>query len=58
MRSAQSDIGQLQEALDEEQESKAAIQKQLANTKNEANTWKSKHEGEAVPKIEELEESK
>ena len=58
MRSAQSDIGQLQEALDEEQESKAAIQKQLANTKNEANNWKSKYEGEALPKIEELDESK
>ena len=49
---------QLKESLDEEQESKAAIQKQLAAAKTEANTWKSKYEGEAVPKIEELEESK
>jgi septal ring factor EnvC (AmiA/AmiB activator) len=58
LRSAQSDIAQLQESLDEEQESKAAVQKQLAAAKSEANTWKAKYEGEAVPKIEELEESK
>ena len=58
MRSAQSDISQLQESLDEEQESKSAVQKQLAAAKTDANNWKSKHEGEALPKIEELEESK
>lgn len=58
MRSALADNAQLQESLEEEQESKAALQKQLATAKSDANTWKSKFEGEATPKIEELEEAK
>lgn len=58
MRSAQSDISQLNESLEEEQEAKAALQKQLSAAKADAIVWRSKCEGEASQRIEELEEAK
>ena len=58
LRSAQSDLAQLQESLDEEQEAKNGLQKQLAAAKSDANMWRSKYEGEATMRIEELEEAK
>lgn len=48
----------MQDSLEEEQEGKAALQKQLMTAKNEASTWKTKFETEAAPRIEELEDSK
>ena len=47
-----------QDSLEEEQEGRAALQKQLMTAKNEANTWKNKFENEATPRLEELEEAK
>lgn len=58
LRSAQNDIAQLNDSLEEEQEAKAALQKQLAAAKTDANMWRTKFEGEATQRIEELEESK
>jgi hypothetical protein len=53
-----SELSSTQESLEEEQEAKATLQKQLMAAKNDANTWKNKFETEATPKIEELEDSK
>ena len=58
LKSAQAEVSQLQDALEEEQESKATLQKQLVAAKNEAASWKNKFENEATPRIEELEDSK
>lgn len=58
LRSAQSEIAQLQDSLEEEQEAKSALQKQLAAAKADANMWKSKCEGEVTQRMEELEEVK
>ena len=58
LRSAQSEMAQLQDSLDEEREAKNALQKQLAAAKSDANTWRSKFEGEAIQRIEELEDAK
>ena len=58
LRQAQLDLQQSQESVEEEQESKGELQKQLAAAKSEAATWKGKLEGEAQPRIEELEEAK
>lgn len=51
-------MAQLSESLEEEQEAKSALQKQLAAAKADANSWRSKCEGEASQRIEELEETK
>lgn len=58
LRSAQADIAQLQESLDEEQDAKSALSKQLTAAKNDAAMWRTKMEGEGSLKIEELEEAK
>ena len=58
LKQLQADIVQLQDSLEEEQESKSAIQKQLMTTKNDAASWKNKFENEATPRLEELEDSK
>ncbi len=58
LRSAQSNLAQLQDSLEEEQEAKSALQKQLAAAKSDANMWRAKYEGEAIQRIEELEEAK
>lgn len=47
-----------QESIEEEQDSKAELQKQLVNAKSEAASWKNKFESEATPRIEELEDAK
>ena len=52
------ELSNVQESLEEEQEGKAAVQKQLMTAKNDAITWKNKFETEATPRIEELEDSK
>ena len=58
LRQAQADLSNAQDALEEEQEMKAMLQKQLMAAKNEAGTWKNKFENEATPRIEELEDAK
>ena len=58
LKQLQADIAQLQDSLEEEQESKSAIQKQLMTAKNDAASWKNKFENEATPRLEELEDSK
>lgn len=58
LRSAQGDLAQLQESLDEEQEAKNALKKQLSAAKADATGWRTKFEGEATQRIEELEDSK
>ena len=52
------DLGNAQDSLEEEQEGKAVLQKQMMTAKNDANTWKNKFESEAMPRIEELEDTK
>lgn len=47
-----------QESIEEEQDSKAELQKQLVNAKSEAANWKNKFDSEATPRIEELEDAK
>lgn len=58
LRSAQNELEQLQENLEEEQEGKATLQKQLATAKGDASSWRDKFENEATPRLEELEEAK
>ena len=58
LRQATAELTSVQDSLDEEQEGKAAVEKQLMTAKNDANMWKSKFETEATPRIEELEDSK
>lgn len=58
LRQVQLDLQQLQETMEEEQDSKAEVQKQLVAAKTEAALWKGKFEGEAQPRIEELEDAK
>lgn len=52
------ELQSLQESLEEEQESKAEVQKQLTSAKAEAAQWRSRLENDANPHIEELEEAK
>lgn len=58
LRQSQLDLQQSQETIEEEQDSKGELQKQLVAAKAEAAMWKGKFEGEAQPRIEELEEAK
>ena len=58
LKQVQLDLQQSQESVEEEQDSKAELQKQLVSAKTEAAMWKGKFEGEAQPRIEELEEAK
>jgi len=52
------DLANAQESIEEEQDSKAELQKQLVNAKSEAASWKNKFDSEASPRIEELEDAK
>ena len=58
LRSAQAEVSQLQENVEEEQANRNNLSKQLAVAKNESIQWKSKAEGEVAQKMEELEESR
>ena len=58
LKLAQADVQNLQDALEEEQEGKSEIQKQLTAARSEATQLKSKFDNEATPKIEELEDNK
>ena len=58
LKQAQNENQNLQDSLEEEQDSKSELQKQLSATKNDAAQWKAKFETEATPRIEELEDAK
>ena len=58
LRHLTAELANTQDSLDEEQEGKAAIQKQLMAAKSDASSWKNKFETEATPRIEELEDAK
>lgn len=58
LRQATADLSSTQDSLEEEQEAKSALQKQMMAAKNDANLWKGKFENEATPRIEELEDAK
>lgn len=48
----------LQDLVDQEQGEKSAVQEKLLKSNAEAAQWKSKYEREALPQIEDLEDSK
>lgn len=58
LKQAEADLANAQESIEEEQDSKAELQKQLVNAKSEAASWKNKFDSEATPRIEELEDAK
>ena len=58
MKQVELNLQQAQENVEEEQDSKAELQKQLVAAKSESAQWKSKYENEALQRIEELEDAK
>ncbi|WP_175401266.1 hypothetical protein, partial [Pseudoalteromonas sp. BMB] len=48
----------LREQIDEEQEAKADLQRQLSKANAEVQLWRSKYESEGLARLEELEETK
>jgi myosin heavy chain 6/7 len=54
----QADIATLREQLEEEQEGRSELQRQLSKANGEVQLWRSKYESEGASKTEELEESK
>ena len=52
------DLDGVRETLEEEQESKAELQRLLSKANNEAQQWRSKYENEGANKAEELEEAR
>ena len=58
MKQAQNEVQNLNETVEEEQDSKSELSKQLAAAKAEAAQWKNKFETEINPRMEELEDSK
>ena len=58
LKLAQAEVQNLQDSLEEEQEGKSDVQRQLTAAKSDANQWRSKFESEATPRIEELEDNK
>ena len=58
VRNLNSDLDALREQLEEEQDGKSDLQRQLSKANSEAQQWRSKFEGEGAARAEELEESK
>ncbi len=58
LKQAEAEIQNLQDSLEEEQDSKSELQRQMTAAKNDAAQWRSKYDSEAMPRIEELEDSK
>merc|ERR1712066_392864 len=54
-RNLEHDIDGLRDALDEEGDTKAEIQRQLSKNNAEAQMWRAKYESEGVSRAEELE---
>lgn len=57
-RSVEHDLDSFREQLEEEQEAKADLQRQLSKANAEVQLWRSKYESEGLARLEELEESK
>lgn len=58
IRNLNSDIESLREQLEEEQEGKSDLQRQLSKANSEVQIWRTKFEGEGTARAEELEEAK
>ena len=58
VRNLGADLDSAREQLEEEQESKSEVQRQLAKAHAEVQQWRSKFEGEGIGRSEELEEIK
>lgn len=58
VRNLNADIDTLREQLEEEQESKSDMQRQLSKANTEVQMWRAKFEGEGTARAEELEEAK
>lgn len=56
VRNLNADIDSVKESLEEEQESKADLQRQLSRALSEVQQWRSKYETEGASRVEELEE--
>lgn len=52
------DMDAVREQLEEEQESKSDVQRQLSKANNEIQQWRSKFESEGANRTEELEDQK
>lgn len=57
-RNIEHDMETLREQIDEEQEAKADLQRQLSKANAEVQLWRSKYESEGLARLEELEENK
>ncbi|XP_076337304.1 myosin heavy chain, muscle-like isoform X5 [Tachypleus tridentatus] len=57
-RNLEHDLDGMKEQLEEEQEAKADLQRQLSKANAEAQLWRSKYESEGLARVEELEDSK
>lgn len=58
VRNLNADLDSARDQLEEEQESKSEVQRQLAKAHSEVQQWRSKFEGEGMGRSEELEEIK
>lgn len=58
LRNLQTDIDSLREQIEEEQESKADLLRQLSRANAEAQQWRTKYESEGMARAEELEDAK
>lgn len=57
-RNIEHDMDTVREQLEEEQESKADLQRQLSKANAEVQLWRNKYESEGLARLEELEDSK
>lgn len=57
-RNLESDIDAFREQIEEEQEGKADLQRQLSKANAEAQAWRTKYESEGLSRVEELEDAK
>ena len=58
LRNLEHDYEHLREGLDEEQEAKAELQRQITKANNDAQQWRAKYEGEGLSRADDLEEAK
>jgi len=56
LRNLMADLDALREQLEEEQDAKADMQRQLSRANAEAQQWRAKYESEGLAKADELEE--
>lgn len=58
LKAMESELNHAHESIEEEQEGKTELQKQLTATKNDAAQLRARLDNEATPRIEELEDTK